>query len=100
VQFQKWKQQQAHSAAAGSPTNASLMEVFRKARVAVENWVDDERNRPLVLRGALEEIHQDPGLRGILQPFAGYGPLLREKLLMHLAFMVENRRKYYAARAA
>jgi hypothetical protein len=99
VQFAAWERQQASlPVAAGAPTNATLMEVFRQARIAVENWVDDEGRRPLILRGDVQEITRDGELAALLQQFAGYGPVMREKLLRHLAFLVENRRKYYSAR--
>jgi hypothetical protein len=99
-QFEKWRQEPAAAGgAAGAPTNASLLEAFRDARVAVANWVDDESRRDLILRGDVEEILRHPELGALLRPFAGCGPVLREKVLRHAAFLVENRRKYYAARS-
>jgi hypothetical protein len=74
------------------------MEVFRKARIAIERWVDDARHRPLVLRGDYAAIMQHPGLIGVLEQFAAYGPVLETGLRQHLAVMVENRRKHYSAR--
>jgi hypothetical protein len=98
VQFQKWKHDQATvTATAESTTNASLMDGFRKGRLAVEQWVDEEHNHALVLHGSREEIQRNPEVVHILGEFTGYGPVMKEKLLSHLAFMVENHRKYFAA---
>jgi hypothetical protein len=99
--FRKWKQQLARSSA-GQPavSNASLFEVFRKARTAVEAWVDDEDNRACIMKTELEEIRRKSEIQVILHEYANYGQAMQEKLLRHLEFMVENRRKYYNAIAA
>ncbi|MBI3821980.1 MAG: DUF4339 domain-containing protein [Planctomycetes bacterium] len=99
VKFQKWKQQLLRPAVAGqnAVSNASLFEVFRKARTAVEAWVDDDKNRPCILHADAAEIRAQAGIQAVLQQYAGYGKDLSDKLLRHLDFMVENRRKYYQA---
>jgi len=98
AQFQKWKQQKADpNAAAGSATNTSLMESFRKGRVAVESWVDEDTRQALVLRGEMSALQADPEMAAIFADSAKFGPAMVQKLQAHLAFMVENRRKYYAA---
>jgi hypothetical protein len=92
-QFQKWKGQKI-----GSPaTNGSLLESFHQARLAIDTWVDDDSRRAFVLHGDLKEIANSPEVVGILDHYASRDPVAREKLLRRLAFMVENRRKYYAA---
>ncbi len=97
-QFQKWKHSNAPSAApAGRPTNVALLEAFHKARNVLSGWLDDDAHRELVLRGDLDDIEDSAGVTAILDKYAGYGPVLREKLVKHLAFLVENRRKYDAA---
>jgi GYF domain 2 len=99
--FRKWKQQLSQSSA-GQPalSNASLFEVFRKARTAVEAWVDDDVNRACIMKTELEEIRRKPEIQVILHEYANYGKAMQEKLLRHLEFMVDNRRKYYKAIAA
>jgi hypothetical protein len=98
AQFQKWKQQKTNpSAPTHSPTNASMMELFRRGRTAIENWVDDDDNKTLVLHGDATAIEGNPQLAAILADFDKFGPAMRQKLQAHLAFMIENRRKYYAA---
>lgn len=94
VKFQKWKQQQAQSTPV---SNASLFEVFRKARRAVEAWVDDEANRPCIMQTDIEEIKRLPAIVAILHGYANYGQPMQVKLVRHLEFMVENRKKYYRA---
>jgi len=98
VRFEKWKQEIAKSPNDNrAPTNASLMEVFRDARLATERWVDDESRRSLILEASWDQIVNNPDLLAVLKPFSEHGPVMEEKLLKHLAFMIENRRSYYAA---
>jgi hypothetical protein len=99
VQFEKWKRGLAEIPTGEAPASLPLLELFRKGRVAIENWLDDPGQRALVLQGDLEEVRAAPGLATLLERVADKGPpVLREKLLHHLAFLVENRRKYYTAR--
>jgi hypothetical protein len=99
--FKKWKHQQALSTQAGqiAVSNASFLEIFRKARTAIEAWVDDEKNSACIMQAGLEEIKKRPDLQAIFQEYSNYGKDLRTKLLKHLEFLVENRRKYYLAMA-
>ena len=100
--FRKWKQQLAQSSPASQPalSNASLFEVFRKARTAVEAWTDDDVNRACIMNTEFKEIERKSEIQVILREYANYGKAMQEKLLRHLEFMVENRRKYYKAIAA
>lgn len=76
------------------------MEVFRKARTAIEYWVDDEKHRPLVLSGDIAAMQREPEVQAILLESSKYGSPMLEKLQAHLAFLLENRRKYHAAYSA
>ena len=97
--FAKWKQEQAQSSTAGHTTvsNATLLEVFRKARLAIEAWVDADLNHLCIMQTEIEAIKSLPAIQGILREYANYGQAIQQKLLRHLEFMVENRRKYYSA---
>ena len=97
--FEKWKREQARSAADSQPglTNLSLFEAFQKARSAIAAWVDDDKNRVCTMETDPEEIKCLPEIRQILAEYAGYGAEMRAKLLHYLEFVIENRRKYYAA---
>ena len=99
VKFQQWKQQQARTSLAGPAvvSNASLFEVFRKGRTAVEAWIDDEKNRACIVHAEMHEIKKHPNVLAIVNQYAGYGKDIQDKLLRHLEFMVENRKKYYSA---
>jgi hypothetical protein len=33
--------------------------------------------------------------QGVLKAYFGYGPVMQEKLMKHLEFLAENRRKFY-----
>jgi hypothetical protein len=98
-QFHKWKRQQAQPASIGQPavSNASLFEAFRNARTAIYRWADDEANHACVMQAEPEEIKRQPEIQLILHEYANYGKGMQEKLLRHLEFMVETRRKYYNA---
>jgi hypothetical protein len=95
--FNQWKKQKAPTTETIPQflTNASQFEVFRKARTAIENWVDDDNNRLRILHADIKEIIHSPGIQAIFRDFAGFG--FRQKLEKHLAFLVENRRKYETA---
>jgi hypothetical protein len=96
--FRQWQRASAAPAgAAGRPSNVALMAAFHQTRAALNRWVDDDGHRDLVLRGDTDDIEDSAGVVALLDEYAGYGPVMREKLLKHLAFMVENRRKYYTA---
>ena len=98
VQFRKWQQQESSpDAPTDAPTNASIIEVFRKAQAAVENWIDDETRSALVLGGDMADIQRDPELAAILQESTKFGPEMLQKLQAHLIFMLDNRRQYHAA---
>ena len=72
------------------------MEVFRKARIAIENWIDDDTRSALVLGGDMAEIQRDPELAAILQASTQFGPEMLQKLQAHVIFKLDNRRKYHA----
>lgn len=93
--FRQW--QKASHAQQPTVTNASLFEVFRQARTAIEQWVDDDSRRTFIVTGDLNTIKQDVSLLAIFQQFQGYGAAMQEKLMHHLEFMLENRKKYYTA---
>jgi hypothetical protein len=96
--FRKW--QKSANSQQPSVSNESLFEVFRKARIAIENWIDDDSRRPLIMSGDLQAIKRDATLQALFQKSQGYGAAMEQKLWRHLEFMVENRRKYYAACSA
>ena len=96
AKFRRW--QRSAVSRQSKLTNESLFEAFRKARIAIENWVDDDTRRPLIRKGDLTAIKQDKGLVALLKRYEGFGAPMRDRLVKHLEFMVENRRKYYLAR--
>jgi hypothetical protein len=96
-QFRRWQKTEGSAARPPGMSNAALFKVFRKARTAIDNWVDDEKNRLRILHAELEEIKQTPAIQAILNQYAPYGEAMLDKLTRHLAFMVENRKMYYLA---
>lgn len=98
--FENWQRQERlrkeQEAAAQPESGPSLREVFHKARVQLDQWVDLDQNRRLILAGDLELIRQDPAVQQLMHAYADYGQDLLHRLWHHLQFMVENRRKYYS----
>jgi hypothetical protein len=86
------------SESAGS--SLSLPDLLRKARFALEQWVDEEDSVDVVLAGDMEVIKQDPALQNIFRPMQSWGKEVVDKLWKHLEFTVQNRRKYYLALVA
>lgn len=91
--FDQWKEQKAPPTEASQHflTNQSQFEVFRKARTAIECWVDDPDNRLHILHSDINQIIRSPGIQAVFRDFAGFG--FRQKLEKHLAILVEKRRK-------
>jgi hypothetical protein len=97
AKFKKWKQQKARASEANQSdmTNASQLELFRRARTAIEEWVEDEKNRQRVLPDTPEQIKSSRALQDIYTQYAGLG--FRQKLEKYLEFLVVNRKKVYQA---
>jgi hypothetical protein len=93
--FKQWRQQRPTGAPAA--TNGSMLEAFRKGRILVETWIDDDKNRPRITHGDVQEIKKHKEVQAILAQFSQFGSAMSDKLERHLEFMVENRRKYYRA---
>jgi len=96
ARFTQWQREQRVSRVQQStaPTHG---EIFHKARIHLDRWLDFDRNRGPILTGDLECIRQDPDIVRFMNYHARYGPDMVHKLWAHLQFMVENRRKYYCA---
>jgi len=95
--FKEWKNEQRNQRGALGQTAKTIQVIFEEARRAVEGWVDEDHNRELIMKGDWGVIHKDANLHNCLSPYRNYGPAMLEKLWHHLRFMVENRRKFYAA---
>ncbi len=102
VKFNKWKQQRASGAVAigASDSNASVFEVFRKVRIAVERWIDDDANHDLIACAPVDQIKAAPFVSSLFRDHEKYGSEFKEKLMRHLELLVDNRSKYYRALAA
>jgi hypothetical protein len=88
------KQQEVQSA---QPT-VSVYEALLRARRDLHQWVDAEQNQDLIRAGNLDAIRGDSIVQGLVQSYQGYGPIMLDKLWKHLELLVENRRKFLAAR--
>jgi hypothetical protein len=94
--WQKAEAQRRQEEAQKQPT-VSVTEAFLDAQRAIQAWVDDEANKPLVSSGDLDPIRKCDSLQAIFRRFEGYGPVMQEKLWKRLAFLVENRKKFFKA---
>jgi hypothetical protein len=98
ARFARWQRDQARrrqEELAALPTT-TLAEVYLRARRELEQWIDREDNRDLVVAGDREAIGRDRGLLDLLEPYRCWGPVLMEKLRQHLTFLLDNRRRFYA----
>jgi hypothetical protein len=78
-------------------TTKSVQEVFLDARKQLQDWVDDPVNRPLVLAADMGAIKGSDSVCALIQPYWVYGSVMQDKLWKHLAFLVENRKKFLIA---
>jgi hypothetical protein len=102
VKYKKWQreQQQAQATPSASPgAGLSMYEIFRKATTALQDWVDQDGTRALIVQGTLDTIRQHPEVQRLIQSYQTHGQELTGKLWLHLGFLVDNRKKFYAARA-
>jgi len=99
VAFDRWQKAEAQrrqSELQKQPT-VSVAEAFLDAQRAIQAWVDDETNKPLVTSGDLDAIRKSASVQEVLRRFEGYGPVMQEKLWKRLFFLVENRQKFFKA---
>jgi hypothetical protein len=99
ILFHHWLRQQSlerQQELASRPT-PTIEELFEQGRRELERWVDLEDNKPLILAGDLQALRQDARLRAILQPYECWGAAMTARLLRHLEFLAENRRRFYQA---
>jgi serine/threonine protein kinase len=93
--FRRWQKERRTPEV--SAAGATLQDIFFRARTDLSNWVDLDKNRPLIMTGDMEAIRQDGGLKLFMQTQRRYGDEMVHKLWHHVEFMVENRRKYFFA---
>lgn len=92
--FSKWQREQRQTK--GEAT-ATTQELYYKARIHLDRWLDFERNRRPILAGDLDFIRQHPEIQRFMTFYSRFGEEMIHKLWNHLQFMAENRRKYYCA---
>jgi hypothetical protein len=73
-------------------------DVYQRAQAALHAWADMDASRPVILSGDLKAVRRDVAIQVILQMVEKCGPQWVIRLWDHLAFIVDNRRKYYLAR--
>jgi hypothetical protein len=98
--FERWLEEQnvARKTKLATEPIPSLHEHLQKAKFEIEEWADNSANRQLVLSGDLEAVRADAALRAVLRGYDEWGPEMTDKLHRHVAFVVENRRKFHASR--
>lgn len=97
AKFAKWQKAEQAKKQASAAAAPSVGEVYEKARIHLDRWLDFDRNRRPILAGDMDFIRQDPDIVRFMSYHSRYGAALIHKLWNHLQFMVENRRKYYCA---
>lgn len=96
AKWQKDEQRRRQQELEAQPA-VSVYEAFLIARTAFQEWVDSEANKPLIVAEDFEAIRRLPPIDNLLRSYQGYGSVMQDKLCKHLGFLVENRRKFYAA---
>jgi hypothetical protein len=91
-----WQKVEALSARVGAPA-LSVAEAFLEAQRRIQEWVDNEANKPLVLAGDMEVIRTCPAVLELLGRYAHYGPVMRAKLWKKVTLLVDNRKKFFQA---
>jgi serine/threonine protein kinase len=79
------------------PPVPSEAEALLEAQRAIQDWVDAEANKPLVVDWPLERVVNCPEALELLARYERYGPVMQERLRQYLTFLVDNRRKFYNA---
>lgn len=98
--WQKAQQEKAQAQAEASAAGETIYEIFRRATTALENWVDEDTRRPLIVAGIMEAVRKHPDVQRLILSFQPVGGQeLVARLWHRLDFLVENRRKFYASRA-
>lgn len=75
----------------------SVAQAFVEAQRALQEWVDADANKSLVETTDMNALRTCTSILTLLRRYEGYGPVMREKLLKRLDFLVENRRKFFKA---
>jgi hypothetical protein len=97
VVYNRWQKAEAQRRQEELRSQPTIAEAYLNAQRAIQAWVDDDANKPLVASGNLDAIHGAASVQEILHRYDGYGPLMREKLVKRLAFLVDNRKKFFKA---
>jgi hypothetical protein len=98
IAYARWQKSEAEHRQAGQEQGSpSVAEVFLQAQRAIQEWVDADANKDLVLSGNRYDIRHCPTACALMRQFDAYGPVMQGKLWTRLFFLVDNRRKYYQA---
>jgi hypothetical protein len=96
AKYQRWQKAQKEvktEVAAGE----TVYEVFIRANRALQDWIDLEANRPLLL-GGINACRNDPSLMALVASFDQWGQDFRDRFWRRVEFMVENRREFYSTK--
>jgi hypothetical protein len=98
VAYARWQKADAERRRDDQPPAAeSVAEVFLQAQRALQEWVDADANKALVMSGDRYAIRHCPSAVALMHRFDAYGPVMLSKLWARLFFLVDNRKKYYQA---
>jgi hypothetical protein len=98
--YKRWtKAQKDVKTETSSSVGETIYETFLRANNVLQEWIDDETNKTLLISGGNEAVKNDPVLRGLVLSFELHGKDLMNRLWQRLDFLIDNRRKFYASRA-
>lgn len=96
--YRRWQKRQKEIKTEAPAAGETVYEVFLRANRVLQEWVDQEANRPLLAQG-LCAVRADGGVQALIASFAMWGQDFTNKLWQRLEFLVTNRLDFYASRA-
>ena len=67
VVYRRWQKAEAQRRQEELRNQPTIAEAYLDAQRAIQAWVDDDANKPLVASGNLDAIHKSPAVQEILR---------------------------------
>jgi hypothetical protein len=95
--YRRWQKRQKEIKTEAPAAGETVYEVFLRANRTLQDWIDQEMNRPLLTKG-LAAVRADAGIQALIASFGMWGQDFTNKLWQRLEFLVTNRLDFYASR--
>jgi hypothetical protein len=94
--YKRWTKAQKEVKTETAAVGETIYETFLRANNTLQEWIDDERNKALVIQPSIDAVKNDPNFRALVLSFETHGKDLMNRLSKRVDFLIENRRKFYA----